>query len=57
MVDGEIIGTWRRSQHSVTIQPWLDLPATTRDAVAAEALSLPLPSLDREIGVSWMPVV
>lgn len=57
MVEGEIIGTWRRSQHKVTIQPWRDLPATTRDAVAAEALSLPLPGLDREIGVSWMPVV
>jgi len=53
MVDGEIIGTWRRSRHAVTIQPWHDLPAAARDAVEAEAISFPLPGLDRQIEVSW----
>lgn len=55
MVDGEIVGTWRRSQHAVTIQPWHDLPAATRDAVVAEAISFPLPGLERQIKVSWSP--
>jgi hypothetical protein len=53
MVDGEIVGTWRRSQHAVTIQPWRDLPAAARDAVEAEAISFPLPRLDRQVRVSW----
>jgi hypothetical protein len=55
MVDGEIIGTWRRSRHAVTIQPWHDLPVTVRDAVEAEATSFPLPGLDRTVEVSWSP--
>ena len=53
MIDGEIIGTWRRSGHAVTIRPWRDLPATVHDAVEAEASSFPLPGLDRQVTVSW----
>ena len=53
MVDGEIIGTWRRSRHVVTIEPWHDLPAAARDAVEAEVFSFPLPGLDRQVEVSW----
>lgn len=56
MVDGEIVGTWRRSQHAVTVQPWRDLPSAARDAVEAEATSFPLPGLDRDVEVSWSPV-
>lgn len=56
MVEGEIVGTWRRSQHAVAIEPWSALPATARDAVDAEALALPIPGLDRDIEVSWSPV-
>lgn len=53
LVDGEIVGTWRRSQHRVSIQGWRPLPGTARAAVELEATSLPLPDLDRQIDVSW----
>lgn len=56
MVDGEIVGTWRRTQHAVTIQPWQELPVAAREAVEAEAASFPLPGLDRPIEVSWSEV-
>ncbi len=53
LVDGDIVGTWRRSQHKVTIVPWRRLTGQERTAVEAEAASLPLPGLEREIAVSW----
>jgi len=53
MVEGEIVGTWRRSQHKVTIVPWQRLSPSAREAVEAEAASLPLPDLDRSIAVTW----
>ena len=43
LVDGEIIGTWRRAGSTFTIQAWKRLSRTARDAVLAEAESLPLP--------------
>ncbi len=49
----EIVGTWRRANHVVTIEPWGRLPADSRDAVEAEAVALPLPGLDRDIQVKW----
>jgi len=53
LVEGEIRGTWRRSQHTVRIEAWSRLPRRLRDAVEAEAASLPLPGLDRRIEVVW----
>ncbi len=53
MVDGEIVGTWRRSQEVVTIEPWRRLSRAAREAVEAEAATLPLPGLDRDIAVRW----
>lgn len=53
MADGEIVGTWRRSQHAITIKPWHELPVATRDSLEAEATTFPLPDLDRPIEVSW----
>jgi hypothetical protein len=53
LVDGEVRGTWRRAQHVVRVEPWSPLPAAARDAVEAEARSLPLPGLEREIDVVW----
>ena len=55
LVDGEIRGTWRRAQHIVRIDAWARLSRGTRDAVEAEAGSLPLPALDRAIEVVWNP--
>jgi hypothetical protein len=53
LVDGEIAGTWRRAQAKLTIEPWRRLSRAERDAVEAEARSLPLPGVEGEIGVGW----
>jgi hypothetical protein len=53
LVDGEIRGTWRRAGHVVRIETWSRLPHRSRDAVEAEAASLPLPALDRPVEVVW----
>jgi Winged helix DNA-binding domain len=55
LVGGEIRGTWRRAQHTVRIDPWGRLSRATRDAVEAEASTLPLPGIDRPIEVIWNP--
>lgn len=53
MVEGEIVGTWRRTRHAVSIQAWRRLSAAKRQTVEAEASRLPLPDLDRQIVVGW----
>jgi hypothetical protein len=52
LVAGEIVGTWRRAQRTVTIQAWQPLSRAARDAVVAEAGSLPLPD-NVETVVHW----
>ena len=42
LVAGKIVGTWRRADRTFTIQAWQRLSRTTREAVLAEAESLPL---------------
>ena len=42
LVGGEIAGTWRRSAAVVSIDAWRRLSAAEREAVEAEAMSLPL---------------
>lgn len=53
LIDGEIAGTWRRANAVLTVQAWRALSPAERDAVAAEAESLPLPGLDRTVTVRW----
>jgi hypothetical protein len=53
LVDGEIRGTWRRANEIVRISAWTKLSPAQRQAVEAEARSLPLPGLEREIDVVW----
>jgi hypothetical protein len=53
LVEGEIVGIWRRAEGDVTIQPWRRLTREERDALAAEAESLPLPGLRGRILVHW----
>ena len=53
LVGGEIAGVWRRSACQVSIEPWRRLSAAERDAVDAEAASLPLPALNGPISVRW----
>ena len=52
LVRGEIVGTWRRAQHTVRIETWTRLTREARDAVETEAISLPLP-VERDIEVVW----
>jgi hypothetical protein len=53
LVDGEVAGTWRRANEKVSIQPWRRLSSAERDAVEAEATSLPLPGVQGRIVVRW----
>lgn len=54
LVAGDIVGTWRRSTHTVSVAPWQRLSRAQRDAVEEEAASLPLPGLTRPIEVRWL---
>jgi DNA glycosylase AlkZ-like len=53
LVSGEIVGTWRRAQARLSIEPWRRLTRPERDAVEAEARSLPLAEIQGRIVVSW----
>jgi hypothetical protein len=53
LVGGEITGTWRRANAVLTLQTWRRLSPAERDAVAAEAESLPLPGIGSRILVRW----
>jgi hypothetical protein len=49
LVDGKVAGTWRRAGRKLAIRTWRRVP---REAVVAEAESLPLPDAGRTI-VEW----
>ena len=53
LVEGEIVGTWRRAQTDVAIQSWRRLPRAARQAVEAEAASMPLPGIPQRVRVRW----
>ena len=53
LVAGEVAGTWRRAAAKVTIESWRSLTQLERDAVEAEAASLPLPEIEQRIVVRW----
>jgi len=53
LVGGEVAGTWRRAQEATTIQTWRRLSRAERDAVEAEAASLPLPGIEGKVVVHW----
>jgi DNA glycosylase AlkZ-like len=52
LVDGEIVGVWRRADARMTVATWRRLSARAREAVLAEAEALPL-GLKRRIVVEW----
>lgn len=54
MLDGELVGTWRRAGRDVTVQPWQRMSSEDRDAVTAEAESLPLPGAANSTRVHWI---
>ena len=53
LVGGEIVGTWRRSKGEVAVTTWRRLSAQGREAVEAEAASLPLPDVTVPATVEW----
>ena len=53
LLNGEIVGVWRQSAKEVSIEAWHRLSSAEREPVEAEAVSLPLPGLDRPIAVRW----
>jgi hypothetical protein len=53
LIEGEVRGTWRRANRTVKVETWGELSAAEREAVEAEAASLPLPGLDGRIVVEW----
>jgi winged helix DNA-binding protein len=53
LVGGEIVGTWRRAQADLTVRAWRRLTRAEREAVDAEAQSLPLPGIEGQIAVQW----
>ena len=53
LVEGEVVGTWRRAQAVVTVEPWQMFTATQRDAIEAEAVSMPLPDLPGPMRLRW----
>jgi hypothetical protein len=55
MVEGEMVGTWRRSGRRMTIRAWRPLTAGERQAVEADAADLPLPDPGSGISVTWEP--
>jgi hypothetical protein len=56
LVDGAIVGTWRRADAAVSIETWRRLSRVERQAVEAEVAALPLPGLGtRTPAARWLP--
>jgi hypothetical protein len=53
LVDGEIVGTWRRAKRTLSISIWKKLSHAAKDAVGAEADTLPLPDPGEGMTVHW----
>ncbi|HSL77521.1 MAG TPA: crosslink repair DNA glycosylase YcaQ family protein [Candidatus Limnocylindrales bacterium] len=53
LLDGDVVGTWRRANEKVSIRPWRRLTTREREAVELEATSLPLPGVQGRIVVRW----
>jgi len=54
LLGGELVGTWRRANRDITIQPWRHLSALERGTVQAEAEYLPLPGITEPLRVHWV---
>jgi Winged helix DNA-binding domain len=53
LVEGEVVGTWRRAGALVSVQTWRRLSKGAQDAVEMEAASFPLPDVAGRIRVRW----
>jgi len=54
LLGGELVGTWRRAEADLAIEPWRPLSPSERDIVEAEARTLPLPGIGDRIRVRWL---
>lgn len=54
LVDGAIVGTWRRADATVSIETWRRLSRAERQNVDAEVASLPLPGLAGGAVSRWL---
>jgi hypothetical protein len=53
LVNGDIVGIWRRANANVSIELWRPLSTKEREAVEIEAASLPLPGISSAPRVAW----
>ncbi len=53
LVGGELVGTWRRADAVVTVQPWRKLTRSEHDLIEAEAATIPLAAASG-IRISWV---
>jgi hypothetical protein len=53
LVEGELVGTWRRADATLTVTPWRRLSRQAIEAVEVEASSLPLAGVAGRIMVRW----
>ncbi len=53
LVDGEVVGTWRRSAGQLTVTPWQRLARASARGDDDEAATLPLPNLRAAVAVRW----
>lgn len=53
LLAGELVGTWRRVQETVSMHMWKRLTHAERDALEAEAIGLPIPGREGQIRVAW----
>jgi Winged helix DNA-binding domain len=51
LVNGDIVGVWRRSAKEISIDTWRRLSPAEWEAVEAEAIALPLPGLNARITI------
>ena len=54
LLGGELAGTWRQADAKLEIIPWRRCSPAERDAVQAEAESLPLPGVEGRMQVRWI---
>jgi hypothetical protein len=53
LLDGEIVGTWRRDGVDLRVQVWERLAPPQREMIEGEAAALPLPSSGAKIKIRW----
>jgi hypothetical protein len=53
LVEGDIVGTWRRAQADVTIAAWRPLSREECEAVETETAAMPLAGIRQAVRVRW----